>query len=106
MIEQHETAAGSNHPAERLLGFATAALRRRHEAKARVLLANWLAETGQGYQGDIQSKQTSQAPSTRLRCSWCGGLTTVAAQSWQETMNASVMFYIVRDASPLGWLKT
>lgn len=66
VIEQHEVANGANDPALRLLGFPTAVSRKKHEARARVLLANWLAETGQGYHGDIQSKPTNPADASSL----------------------------------------
>lgn len=56
VIEQHEAAAGARGGGADLLGFATAPARRRNEAKARCLLACWMAETGQGYFGDIQSE--------------------------------------------------
>lgn len=69
MIGQHEAVGGARGAGADLLGFATAAGRRRNEAKARMLLACWMAETGQGYRGDIES-----AFSLRVRrCCRCSG---------------------------------
>ena len=55
VIERHEAAGGGRGRDAGLLGFPTAGARRRNEAKARVLLACWMADTGQGYRGDIES---------------------------------------------------
>jgi hypothetical protein len=54
-VEQHQASSTSNDAVARLMGFATVAQRRKQHARAHMLLANWLAESGQGYHGDILS---------------------------------------------------
>ncbi len=44
-IGQHEAVSGGRGPGADFLGFATSHARRRNEAKARMLLACWMAET-------------------------------------------------------------
>ena len=58
MVDLHETASNDKDArrgeAARRLGFGEGGLPRRHgEAKARVLLARWLGETGQGFGTDV-----------------------------------------------------
>lgn len=55
IVEQHQASSTSNDTVARLMGFATVAQRRKQHARAHMLLANWLAESGQGYHGDILS---------------------------------------------------
>lgn len=55
IVEQHQAISTSNDAVARLMGFATVAQRRKQHARAHMLLANWLAESGQGYHGDILS---------------------------------------------------
>ncbi len=68
VIAQHEAVGGARGRGADLLGFATAPARRRNEAKARMLLACWMAETGQGYRGDIESEPH---PFPAARCCAC-----------------------------------
>jgi hypothetical protein len=61
IVDQHQACSTASDPAARLMGFATVEERRKQHARAHVLLANWLAESGQGYHGDILSMQINPA---------------------------------------------
>lgn len=55
VIARHQEVSGAAGASASHLGFPTGVARQRHEAKARTLLACWIADTGQGFQEDVES---------------------------------------------------
>lgn len=55
VIARHQGVSGAAGAAASTLGFASTMARQRHEAKARTMLACWIADTGQGFQEDVES---------------------------------------------------